>query len=398
MNDNNKVFWIISELFYPEETSTGYILTEIANKMTEKYNVKVICGPENYDKKKMKDSCSSQKLSSDIELYRTSALNLNKDKLISRIIRFFVVSFKIYKLAKEKIQSGDKVMVVTNPPLLIKMIAHLKKNREFDFVLLVHDVFPENVLAAGIKIPRVVYKIIKSVFDKGYAKADKLISLGRDMNDILACKIKSNDSTKIVKIENWGEVETIKPMTNIKKSNKLIIQYAGNIGRGQGLSEFVNLFSNVKNNNIMLSFWGAGAVENNLRSLVVKNSIKNIEFNGPYFRSKQCEVLNDCDLALVKLAKGMLGIGVPSKSYNIMAAGKPILFVGDLKSEIALVIKEHNIGYCFDNDDELGLKNFLSLLSISDKDNLITMGQNARILAETHYSQDIILEKFLKEL
>lgn len=44
--------WIVTELFPPDETSTSYILGEIANAMSKKYQVKVICGPEIYDKRK----------------------------------------------------------------------------------------------------------------------------------------------------------------------------------------------------------------------------------------------------------------------------------------------------------------------------------------------------------
>ena len=38
--------WIVTELFPPDETSTSYILGEIANAMAKKYCVGVICGPE----------------------------------------------------------------------------------------------------------------------------------------------------------------------------------------------------------------------------------------------------------------------------------------------------------------------------------------------------------------
>ena len=37
--------WIISELYFPEQTSTGYILTKIAEGLAEEYNVQVITGP-----------------------------------------------------------------------------------------------------------------------------------------------------------------------------------------------------------------------------------------------------------------------------------------------------------------------------------------------------------------
>lgn len=47
--------WIVTELFPPDETSTSYILGEIANAMAKKYCVGVICGPEIYDKRKALD-------------------------------------------------------------------------------------------------------------------------------------------------------------------------------------------------------------------------------------------------------------------------------------------------------------------------------------------------------
>lgn len=46
--ENKQILWIVTELFPPDETSTAYILGEVANAMVQKYVVKVICGPEIY--------------------------------------------------------------------------------------------------------------------------------------------------------------------------------------------------------------------------------------------------------------------------------------------------------------------------------------------------------------
>ena len=35
-------YWIVSELFYPEEVSTGYVMTKIAEKLNETEEVGVI--------------------------------------------------------------------------------------------------------------------------------------------------------------------------------------------------------------------------------------------------------------------------------------------------------------------------------------------------------------------
>ena len=44
MKPDRRIF-ILSELYFPEQTSTGYLLTKIAECLGTEYNVKVITGP-----------------------------------------------------------------------------------------------------------------------------------------------------------------------------------------------------------------------------------------------------------------------------------------------------------------------------------------------------------------
>lgn len=71
------------------------------------------------------------------------------------------------------------------------------------------------------------------------------------------------------------------------------------------------------------------AEENRLKDYTQSHKMSNVVFHGAYLRSKQSEVINSCDMALVTLTEGMFGLGVPSKTYNIMAAGKAVLFIGE---------------------------------------------------------------------
>ena len=43
-----KTLWVLTELYYPENNQTGYYMTGIAEGLTDKYDVKVICGQPNY--------------------------------------------------------------------------------------------------------------------------------------------------------------------------------------------------------------------------------------------------------------------------------------------------------------------------------------------------------------
>ena len=127
--------------------------------------------------------------------------------------------------------------------------------------------------------------------------------------------------------------------------------------------------------------YGTGAMEENLKS----KKHRNVFFHGPFFRSQQEEVLGSAHASIVTLSEGMFGLGVPSKAYNIMAAGRPIIYFGPKKGEIGLLIQEYDIGY-------------IGWPEKWDVDDLRAKGFRARILAEQKYSKDAILKKFITAL
>lgn len=365
--------WIISELFPPDETSTSYILGEMANAAAKEYDVHVICGPEIYDARKKLDVGHPFYLDSAIKVIRAEGLGIDKNTTIGKARSFLAMSHRLYKLAKQNIKEGDKVLLVTNPAPLVLLMCRLRNKRNFELNILVHDVFPENTIPAGLHIPSFAYKLVKHLFDKAYSRADKLLALGRDMADVL--RSKAGSAVKIDIVENWGDVENIHPLPFPEGAIKL--EYAGNIGRVQGLDKLVDELPT----GIEMHFYGTGALEKTLK----EKGLPNVFFHGPYFRSQQEEVLGAAHVSVVTLSEGMYGLGVPSKTYNIMAAGRPIIYFGPENGEIGLLIKEHGIGY-------------IGWPEKWDLEELKAMGAKARSVAETEYSKEAILNKFIKAL
>ena len=387
-----KTLWIVSELFPPDETSTAYILGEIANAMSQKYAVKVITGPEIYDKRKKLDPNNTFKLAGSIEVFRVKTIDADKNTVKGKIESILASSYKISREVTKQVKSDDKVLMVTNPFPLIVLMARLKKKVGFELNLLVHDVFPENTKPANVQVP--FKKVVEKIFSWAYSKSDQFIVLGRDMREVVEEKVKKyNPSPNIQIIENWADIEGIQPSQR-NFNDKIVIEYAGNIGRGQGLQSFIDNLSKANNKNVQFELYGTGAVEDSLKKIVLSNNIGNVAFHGPYFRSQQNEVLNACDIALVTLAEGAYGIGVPSKTYNIMASGKAILYIGHPESEIALLVKENNIGFVFSPKDNRGIQDFLTQLCPSSIIGIREMGARARRIAEEEYSKSFILEKF----
>lgn len=396
MSSKKETLWIISELFPPEETSTGYIMGEIANAMAQKYEVKVICGPEFYDEKKKEFSSNLQSIDDSIELIRVAPVKESKENKLSRIKKFLFMSWQLYKVARKRINKGDRVLMVSNPFPLIVLMGHLRSKKEFNLFMLVHDIFPEG-LFTDMNLPTFAYRAAEKMFNKAYSRVDSLISLGRDMNEILEKKCYGQKhQPKIVTIENWGDVEGIKPKERVK-DGFIKIQYAGNIGNAQGVGELVEYLYKVGNNKIHFGIWGTGSAEESIKARVAELRMEEqVKFYGPYSRNQQTEVLNDSDLSLVTLVKGMYGLGVPSKTYNILAAGKPILYIGEKGTEIWRTVEDNQIGYCFEPDDKNGVVNFLKKLNPGMLPRLNNMGNAARGLAEMKYSKAAILNKFVE--
>lgn len=375
MDIHNKILWIVTELFPPDETSTSYILGQIANAMAKKYQVKIICGPEIYDKRKKLDENNHFCLDKSIEVFRANGADLDKNTTKGKALSFLLMSKRMISLVKQHVRKDDKVLMVTNPAPLVVLMSRLKKKVGFELNILVHDVFPENTKPAGLKLP--LYGMIKHVFDKAYSRADQLIALGRDMKDVLEKKVlnSSENIPKITIIENWADINGIKSQS--MPQGKIVLEYAGNIGRVQGLDKVIEQLPE----SVDFHIYGTGSMEETLK----KMNHPRVFFHGPYFRSQQNEVLAACHIALVTLQDGMYGLGVPSKTYNILASGRPILFFGPKNSEIDLLVREERIGYC-------------GWPEKWDKDELVEMGERARELAIKEYSEETILNKFIKAI
>ena len=325
--------------------------------------------------------------------------NLPEGSLFQRSIKLCFLSIKLCFAVLRNVRKGDVVLTVTNPAPLIVMIAILRKFVRFRLLLLVHDVFPENAVALGImrKHSR-VFLFFKKVFDKAYRSTDVLISIGRDMNEVLVSKLKGSES-EIVLIENWAddnlETAMLKEDTlrgKLSVSDRIVFQYAGNIGRAQGCVEFLHLISALENPNIQFNFRGSGVFYDRLKDS--SQSMESVCVGGSYSRADEALISRSCDIGLVMLHENMFGLGVPSKAYNILASGKPILFLGPTDSEIYRLVKENNVGWAFSWSRAGELLDFLGHLTLNDLPEIQKRGNLACKLAKTKYNKQLQMQKY----
>lgn len=382
--------WIVTELFYPEETAVAYIFTRIADYLSANYQVEVICGPEFYDKHKAK-FVDNYHLSDEIKIHRTKSLELDKNSLIQRTFKIIHLTFRMGYLMIRKIAKGEMVLLATNPAPILLLAGIIKYFKKIQLHILVHDVFPENTIPAEIfkNDKSIVYKTIKFFFDKAYSSADHLIVIGRDMSEVISKKVsRFKNAPPISIVPNWTNPEKVKLINSpVNKSNHLVLQYAGNLGRVQGLIEVLDAIRLSNNKRLILNLHGTGALSTEIALYLEKHNLENVILKGSFSRSEEKNILANCDIGIVPLSKGMFGLGVPSKSYHILSAGKPILFIGEPNSEISCMVLENGIGWSLDISNQDEMIDFFNNISSIDLNTLQEMGKTSRQLAEKKYNE-----------
>ncbi len=389
--------WIVSQLFYPDETSTGFVMTKIAEQLLTKGEINVICGSVDYQSSALSNK---KDLDKRIKIQRVFSPKWNKNNLILRAISFVILTLGMAWKIFFKVKRKDILILVTNPPTLIIVVSIIKRVIGFKLVVILQDIFPENLAVTGIvKKNSFFYRILLQLFNSSYNKADHLVACGEDMKEIFKQKV--DLQIPITVITNWADHEEIKPTIinrneyfGLDLTGKIVIEFAGNIGRVQGLERFFEIFIKVNNPNLFLIIIGDGAFKDILLKLSNSSESNQIHFISSKARSEQNNFLNACDIGLVTLSEGMFGLGVPSKVYNVFAAGKPVLYIGDRNSEIANYIKDHHVGWAFCWEEIEEINSFLANISQADLNLINDKGILAEELVREKFTKSYILNQY----
>jgi glycosyltransferase involved in cell wall biosynthesis len=257
----------------------------------------------------------------------------------------------------------------------------------------VSGLLSRNSIGAG------VWRILQSWL---YRRADRIVCLGRDAKALIALE-EPRANERLVVIPNWAEIETVRQLG--KDDSKLaraqgtmhrfVVLYAGNIGRTHDLELIVGVAHRLERESAVLFLIAAtGSQFSGFAAAMKDGSHSNVVIVSlPESRDQQSDTLAAGDVVLITFKAGMKGVSVPSRMYNAMAAGKPLIGVVDEDSELALVIREEDIGWVVQPGDASALARAVTD-AYADPERLKKMGRRARQAAETKYSREAILGKY----
>jgi glycosyltransferase involved in cell wall biosynthesis len=398
--DKQTHLWVVSELYYPETTSTGYFLTGIAEGLASDYRVSVLCGQPSYIARGLR--APAHEMRHGVEIWRCRATTLDKNRLLARIVNQITISASVFLQALLRLERGDTVLVVTNPPLLPYLLLALCRLRGAKCALIIHDVYPEVLTRVGmLNRYSLATRVMSFASRKLYSGVDWIVALGRDMKDLVKGKL-NGVSKNISIITNWGDTEKIRPEAREKNGllgkldllDRFAVQYCGNIGRTHGIVDLLMVANELREEpdwHFLLIGWGAKKKWAAEQKAAL--SLTNLTILDPLPEDELKDGLNACDVAIIAFARGMAGISVPSRMYNVMASGKPLIAVCDSESELAIVVREEDIGWVVAPGDIVAL---IAALREARQNPvaLRKMGERARCAAEKKYTLECVLEKY----
>ena len=284
--------------------------------------------------------------------------------------------------------------------MLLKIIRNQK------YIYLIHDIYPDLAIKLGyIKQNSIITIIWKKFNSKILGKANKIIVLGKYMAERL--KNEGFCSSKKIKIiDNWADDKFILPIKKeknwfVKKynlENKIVLLYSGNIGLYQDLTTIIDAANILKEyKRLLFLFIGNGGGLIKLKNKAKENNLYNVKFLP--FQPKEFlpYSLSSSDISIVALEKGIEGIGVPSKTYGILASGRAILGLVGENCEVADIIKRANCGFRVDQGDVNDLVEKIKY--VYNRPEIVKiMGENSRKYFESHFTRALMTKKYFEIL
>lgn len=411
MGERKKLL-IYAHYYYPDVASTGQILKELSEGLKENFDITVICVVPSYtgvidDSYKMKKYYFEN--INGINVIRVRVPEFSKANKKSRIFNLLAYFFRAI-IATFKSGKQDYVFSISQPPILGGLLGVIGKYiKKAKFIYNIQDFNPEQTIAVGYSKNKLLLNFVMWLDKLSCRLSDKVIVVGRDMQETLKNRFKNKKVPTNTFINNWIDEKEIYPLASDNEKvlefkrkygleNKTVIMYSGNIGLYYDLENLIKVIGRFKERkDVVFAFIGEGTVKQKLVDYANENNLTNVKFIPYQPKEDLIYSLNAGDIHWVVNAKGIKGVSVPSKLYGVMAAGKTVLGVLEEGSEARLIIEECGCGLCIEPSQyDLiydGINNILNNVNQYKE-----IGLKGKGYIDKFIKKDVAIEKYKKEI
>ena len=403
-----KKLLVLAHLYAPDVASTASLYQQLCESFAKTYNVTVLCVSPCYA---MDGKKSSQRKSvlretvNDVHLIRIRVPAYNRSSKSSRIKHLLTYFFKgigqIIHLGRH-----DVVLTLAQPPIVAGLLGIISKwITHGKLVYNIQDFNPEQIEVTGYSNNKLLLNILKGIDNYTCRHSDHVIIISEDMEKTLIQRLKGKKIPPHSVISNWADTINVSPVARkdnilIKEwdldPNKFFVVYAGNYGLLQNLSTVINAAEQLKEiNDIQFIMIGAGAEEGKLRNMVKEKELTNVIFK-PYRPMEEIKYVYSLgDVELVSIGKDVTTCSMPSKTWNILACGRPLVCQVEQKTGLEKLINYNRVGKSIEINDSKLLANTIFMF-YKNKSLYKEMAQNARKLAEDQFNANKSISQYQK--
>lgn len=405
---------ILNQFFYPDHSATSQLMTDLAENLVKRgVEVTALAGRGSYNGG---EKFVPEETRGGVRIKRAWSTSFGKKYLPGRLcdyLTFYLgASWTLMRMPRH-----DIVMALTTPPL-INLIAYIfgKRLRGMRLIALMQDVYPDVAVALGVINHRnPIVKIFNLLNRLALNSADRIVVLGECMKACVSAKIKPERRQRIDVIHNWaiddgtaiGEKtitenrrkrnDEVNPfIVKHKLQNRFVVMFSGNLGHVNDFSTILDTARRLRErSDIVFVIIGEGAKKHEIECFVAAHQLENVRLLSYQPLTRLSNSLAAGDVHLVTLANGFAGLSVPSKTYGILAAGRPVVFVGDTRSEVASLVRQNDCGAVFSSGDDENLAGIIVAWA-DNKEQLERHGRAARELFERRFARHHAVEAYLE--
>ncbi|MGA9278731.1 glycosyltransferase family 4 protein, partial [Ilumatobacter sp.] len=247
------------------------------------------------------------------------------------------------------------VVIAMSPPLTLGLTGKIAAMiRRAPLVFNIQDVFPDAAIETGaITNPRVI-AAARWLERLSYRSADAVTVLSDDLAENVRAKLPAERRSRVHEIPNFVDTDAIRPLDRLTPyraelglGDGPVVLYGGNVGFSQSLDLMVHAARALPEVTFLVN--GDGAARADLEASAV--DVPNIVFRGYVDGERLAELLATGDVHVVPLKAGLARVSVPSKTYSIMAAGRPVLAAIDPDTAVPRILADSGGGVAVAPDD-----------------------------------------------
>ena len=390
----------VNRFFSPDHSSTSQMLTDLCCGLAAMgHEVHVVTSRLRYDDTAAQ--LAPEEVVSGVHVLRVWTSRFGRSSLPGRAADY--LTFYLGTLARliGLLDRTTILVVKTDPPMISVIGAIAARVRGARLVNWTQDLFPEVAAAAGMRIMRpALTRMLASIRDWSLQSAALTVVIGERMRDRLLAR--GLGAQQIAVIHNWADGEAIVPLAHSANplrdqwnlQEAFVVGYSGNLGRVHEFDTVMQAAEALRDRaDIVFLFIGSGHQTTALKSEVEARELRNVRFQPYQPRETLVQSLGVCDAHLVTLRPEFEGLVVPSKFYGIIAAARPVLFVGAPEGEIQKLVREAECGATFESGDSAALAQCIVRLA-GDASLAQRWGENGRRLFAERFSKQIAIARW----